>query len=95
MGRPPRGGQPSAASANLPCYPMSSVRLLDQFRISAAMRPYVSRVRLRGSDFAKARRAKSRLADKSSRIYKATGLRNDSTSVPARRRCSHSEIPAW
>ena len=51
MGRPPRGGQPSAASANLPCYPMSSVRLLDQFRISAAMRPYVLRVRLRGSDF--------------------------------------------
>ena len=67
MGRPPRGGRPSAASANLQCYPMSSVRLLDQFRISAAMRPYVSRVRLRGSDFAKARRAKSRLADKSSR----------------------------
>jgi len=67
MGRPSRGGQPSAASANLQCYPMSSVRLLDQFRISAAMRPYVSRVRLRGSDFAKARRAKYRLADKSSR----------------------------
>ena len=51
MGRPPRGGQPSAASANLPAYPMSSVRLLDQFRISAATRPYVLRVRLRGSDF--------------------------------------------
>jgi len=29
----------------------SSSRLLSQFRISAAMRPYVLRVRLRGSDF--------------------------------------------
>ena len=30
---------------------MNSSRLLSQFRISAAMRPYVLRVRLRGSDF--------------------------------------------
>src|SRR6516165_9580381 len=29
----------------------SSSRLLSQFRISAAMRPYVLRVRLRGTDF--------------------------------------------
>ena len=31
---------------------MNASRLLSQFRISAAMHPYVLRVRLRGTDFA-------------------------------------------
>src|SRR6516162_11602514 len=49
---PPRGGFFVAdATKQTNFMTNSSSRLLSQFRISAAMRPYVLRVRLRGSDF--------------------------------------------
>ena len=52
----PRNGRSTAGDIALlrrapPCYEMNTSRLLSQFRISAAMRPYVLRVRLRGWDF--------------------------------------------
>jgi hypothetical protein len=43
--------QNSAIAPNTRTYAMNANPLLSQFRISAAMRPYVLRVRPRGTDF--------------------------------------------
>jgi hypothetical protein len=48
---PPRGGFFVGRYQETKNFVMNASRLLSQFRISAAMRPYVLRLRLRGTDF--------------------------------------------
>jgi hypothetical protein len=48
---PPRGGYFVGAARKQKNFAMNASRLLSPFRISAGMRPYVLRLRLRGTDF--------------------------------------------